>query len=303
MFLTLRIKDCDMPRNLDLTALRSFVTVADVGGVTRAAGQLHLTQSAVSMQLKRLEDGLDLSLIDRSARNVQLTPIGEQLLSYARRMLVLNDEAIARLTGDAFEGEITVGLPHDILYPAIPPVLAAFAQLYPRIRVHLQSHPTRILREMFARGECDLILTTEETVGEGAETLVRVPLVWAGAAGGVAYRARPVRFAFCRNCIFSPIARGALDRAGIDWESVVDAASDRASEAAVMADLAVYVILDETLPAGIQKVPFGAGLPALPDQNINLYRAGTLQPQVSDALAALLRQNYGRLDRPRIAAE
>ena len=291
-----------MPRNLDLTALRSFATVAEVGGVTRAAGQLHLTQSAVSMQLKRLEESLGVSLIDRSARSVQLTPTGEQLLSYARRMLMLNDEAIARLTGADYEGEIVLGLPHDILYPAIPPVLAAFAQLYPRIRLHLLSHPTKRLREMFARGECDLILTTEETVGEGAETLVRVPLVWAGAENGVAFRTRPLRFAFCRNCIFSPIARAALDREGIEWISVVDAASDRASEAAVMADLAVYVILDDTLPAGISKIASNA-LPALPDQNINLYRSSTVSPDISEALAGVLRQNYGKLARPRLAAE
>jgi len=86
------IKDRYMPRNLDLTALRAFVTVAETGGVTRAAGQLNLTQSAVSMQLKRLEESLDQHLLDRSGRGISLTTRGEQLLSYGRRMLALNDE-------------------------------------------------------------------------------------------------------------------------------------------------------------------------------------------------------------------
>ncbi len=304
MFLTKSIMDTDMARNLDLTALRSFVTVAEVGGVTRAAGHLHLTQSAVSMQLKRLEDSLGLSLIDRSARTVQLTPTGEQLLSYARRMLVLNDEAVARLTDDGYEGEIVLGVPHDILYPAIPPSLAGFAKLYPRLRVRLLSLPTRTLKTMFARGECDAILTTEETMGERGETLLTLPLVWAGASGGSAYRNRPLPFAFCRNCIFSPIARQMLDAAGIEWVSVVDAASDRASEVAVMADLAVYVILDQTLPQGVSRIPSGADLPALPDQNINLYRSSAMRPDVSDALAVILRDNYARLTAPsRLAAE
>ncbi|MBJ3762466.1 LysR family transcriptional regulator [Maribius pontilimi] len=293
-----------MPRNLDLTALRSFIAVADLGGVTKAAGHLHLTQSAVSMQLKRLEESLNVPLIDRSARNVQLTATGEQLLSYARRMLVLNDEAISRMTDDGYEGEIVLGVPHDILYPAIPPFLAAFAQRYPRLRVRLLSLPTRALKQMFARGECDAILTTEETLDERGETLLSLPLVWAGAAGGVAHRARPVPFAFCRNCIFSPIARAALDKAGIDWVSVVDAASDRASEVAVMADLAIYVILDQTLPQGVRKVPANAGLPDLPMQKINLYRSTAMQPEVSDAMATLLRDNYARLGQPeRLAAE
>ena len=88
-----------MARNLDLTALRSFVTVAESGGVTRAAQQLHLTQSAVSMQLKRLEESLNQPLLDRSGRGVSLTNQGEQLLSYGRRMLALNDEVMARMTG------------------------------------------------------------------------------------------------------------------------------------------------------------------------------------------------------------
>ncbi len=292
-----------MPRNLDLTALRSFVTVADVGGVTRAAGQLHLTQSAVSMQLKRLEESLGVDLLDRSQRSVQLTQTGEQLLSYARRMLSLNDEAIARLTCAAFEGEVALGLPHDILYPAIPPVLAAFAQRYPRIRVRLLSQPTRALKQMFARGECDAILTTEETVDAGGETLVTLPLVWAGAEGGSAHRERPLRFAYGRSCIFSPIARSRLDAAGIPWEEAVDTTSERATEAAVMADLAVYVILDQTLPHGISRLPPGSGLPALPDQKVNLYRSTALEGEIAETLATLLRENYGRLVGPRMAAE
>jgi len=112
-----------MARNLDLTALRSFVAVSDAGGVTRAAGFLNLTQSAVSMQLKRLEESLGIALMDRSARSIALTPMGEQLLSYARRMLELNDEIYGKLTSQEYAGEITLGVPHDVIYPAIPQVL------------------------------------------------------------------------------------------------------------------------------------------------------------------------------------
>ncbi len=96
-------------RNLDVTTLRSFVAVADHGGVTRAAGFLHLTQSAVSMQLKRLEELLGLELLDRSGRTIALTASGEQLLAYARRMVALNDEVMSKLTDQAFEGEVVLG--------------------------------------------------------------------------------------------------------------------------------------------------------------------------------------------------
>lgn len=110
MFVGLVIRDCDM-RNLDITTLRSFVAVADAGGVTRAAGYLNLTQSAVSMQLKRLEDLLGIALLDRSRRGVTLTAAGDQLLSYARKMVAMNDDVVARLTDQAFEGEVTLGVP------------------------------------------------------------------------------------------------------------------------------------------------------------------------------------------------
>ena len=165
-------------RNLDLTTLRSFVAVADNGGVTRAAGALHLTQSAVSMQLKRLEELLDLELLDRSGRTVGLTSSGEQLLAYARRMVSLNDEIVAKLTANEYEGEISLGVPHDIIYPYIPPVLRRFSSDFPRMRVRLISAPTRRLLEMFSKGECDAIITTEEQPNLGGEVLVRKPLVW-----------------------------------------------------------------------------------------------------------------------------
>ena len=149
-----------MARNLDLTALRSFVAVADAGGVTRAAGFLNLTQSAVSMQLKRLEESLATNLLDRTARQIALTPAGEKLLGYARRMLELNDEVWSRLTDDVYEGEIVLGVPHDIVYPAIPRVLQQFNSEFPRMRVQLISLYTKGLKVAYSRGECDIILTT-----------------------------------------------------------------------------------------------------------------------------------------------
>ncbi|WP_108483324.1 LysR family transcriptional regulator [Oceaniglobus ichthyenteri] len=281
-----------MPRNLDMTALRSFVAVAETGGVTKASGFLNLTQSAVSMQLKRLEENMGISLIDRSARSVALTSAGEQLLSYARRMLDLNDEVIARMTGTSYEGEIIVGLPHDIVHPAIPPVLQRFAVDFPRVRVQLKSSHTRRLKQMFARGECDFILTTEDGVETGGETLVELPLVWFGAPGGSAWRARPLRLAFCSNCIFRAGAQRALDEAGIDWEMSVESDSDPAIEATVSADLGVTAMIEGTAPQFMEQIPHNSGLPDLKRQKINLYAGELAQGEVAEGMAALLRQQY-----------
>ena len=281
-----------MARNLDLTALRSFVAVADAGGVTRAAGFLNLTQSAVSMQIKRLEDALDLQLLDRSARRVGLTAAGEQLLGYARRMLQLNDEVFGRLTHDVYEGEIVLGVPHDIVYPAIPQVLQRLHAEYPRMKVNLLSSFTRVLKGQFARGECDLILTTEDEPDPGGETLVELPLVWIGAPGGSAWKPRPLRLAYEHHCIFRTGVQARLDAAGIPWEMAVESAQTRAIEASVSADLAVHTVLAGSEPPYLERIAHHGALPDLARSKVNLYVADPAHSPVVAVLADLIRRVY-----------
>lgn len=292
-------------RNLDITTLRSFVAVADSGGVTRAAGFLHLTQSAVSMQIKRLEHILDLELLDRSGRGISLTASGEQLLGYARRMVALNDEVMARLTDQAFEGEVTLGVPHDVVQPTIPRVLQRFHASFPRVRVQLISSFTRELKALYARGECDIILTTESAVSEGGEQIHRSPLVWVGAPNGSMWRQNPLRLAFQRKCIFRPLATAALDQAGIDWDMVVDSDSDRTIEATISADLGVGVLLEESVPPQMIRIDHNGALPELPLQNINMYGADAPKSQLITELSDLLRMMFGGVGQPalRVASQ
>ncbi|MEQ3625152.1 MAG: LysR family transcriptional regulator [Celeribacter sp.] len=294
-----------MPRNLDLTTLRSFITVADAGGVTRAAGALNLTQSAVSMQLKRLEEGLGLSLLDRSSRTMTLTPEGDQLAGYARRMLALNDEALGRLTSQDFTGEILLGVPHDIVYPCIPRVLRSFAAAYPRMQVQLVSSYTRSLREGFARGDIDMILTTEDGVGEGGETLTEVPLIWVGAPEGQAWKQRPLRLAFEQFCIFRPSVQQALDAAGIPWDMAVQSDSTRTVEATVSADLAVHALIEGMEPPYIERIHHQGTLPDLRQIRINLYTSELAGNEARTALAEMIRTTYRSSlpERPRLAAQ
>jgi DNA-binding transcriptional LysR family regulator len=280
-----------MARNLDMTALRSFVMVADAGGVTKAAGLLNLTQSAVSMQLKRLEESLNLALLDRSARQISVTPEGEQLLSYARRMLALNDEALRRLTAENFEGEISLGVPHDIIYPYIPPVLRRFAADFPRMKIKLVSSPTKTLREMFGRGEIDAIVTTELHPGPGGESLVTLPLVWVGAVDGIAWRNRPLPVAFCKNCIFRSGVLKRLDQAQFDWQMVVESDLDNAVDAVVSADLAVHALIKGVYPRQTAPVPHDGALPDPGKTQIVLYMQAKDDP-VQAALHDMIRHSY-----------
>jgi DNA-binding transcriptional LysR family regulator len=291
-----------MSRNLDLAALRSFVAVAETGGVTRAAAQLSLTQSAVSMQLKRLEESLGQPLLDRSGRGVALTLQGEQLLAYGRRIIALNDEAWGRMTSPAFQGEINLGVPHDIIYPHVPRVLQRFAAQYPRVRVQLHSHFTSVLKEELDRGGMDVILTTEAELDAGGETLTTDPLVWVGAAGGQAWRARPLRFAQISRCMFRKAAVEALEGAGLPWEVAVDSHSMHAVEASVAADLAVHVQLRGAVQsAQFEVIRHGGALPELPEYLINMYAARNGRAGLGERLAGFVRAAYGAADR--VAAE
>jgi len=276
-----------MARNLDMTALRAFATVAEAGGVTKASGLLHLTQSAVSMQIKRLEDSLGRQLFERWGRKMALTADGELLLGYATQMLALNDQVLSRMTDAEFTGEIRLGVPHDIIYPSIPGVLQAFAKEYPRVKVTLVSSYTRHLLEEFNRGTLDVILTTEAEVGPGGEAIAQVPLVWVGAPGGTAWKSRPLPLAFSNNCIFRNVAQRALEANQVPWELRVEAESERTIEATISADLAVQVALDQATPM-FETISHGGALPDLPVFQINMYVALHAEKPVK-SLAAMIR--------------
>lgn len=281
-----------MSRTLDMVALRAFVTVADAGGVTRAAGLLHLTQSAVSMQIKRLEEALGRQLFERAGRGLVLTADGEQLLGYARRILAVNDEVWSRFTDAAYEGEVVLGMPDDVVYPRLPPVLKQFHADYPRMKVALVSTYTERLKAMFARGDCDVILTTEDEVDAGGRTLCTVPLVWVGAIGGTAWRSRPLKLAFERRNIYRAGVEAALDAAGVPWEMAVTSEMSRAIEASVSADLAVHAVPEGSVPETMERIAHDGALPELGATRINLYVADTLRGQAEQALVRLLRDAY-----------
>ena len=282
-----------MPRNLDLSALRSFVTVADVGGVTRAAGYLNLTQSAVSMQIKRLEESLGAPLFFRAARKLALSPDGEQLLSYGRRMLALNDEAMSLLSATCCQGEIRLGVPHDVVYPVIPGILRRMAAAYPKVRIHLVSSFTLLMKQEYARGGFDLMLTTEEAPDAGAEVLSTRGLVWVGAIDGNAWQRRPLRLGVKDTCIFRTRAQTALEDAGIPWEMATGGESEQAVEATVAADLAVSVRMLGSIPEGMAPVVGDNQLPSVGEMKLGLYRANRRKDEAMDLLVSELRCAYG----------
>lgn len=282
-----------MARNLDISALRAVLAVADTGGVTRAAALLNLTQSAVSMQVRRLEEALGVQLFHRAARRMLPSTEGEMLVSYARRIMALNDEALMRLAPESFDAELRLGVPYDIIAPQMPDILRDLSIGFPKMRINLVSSYSRTLKEGFAAGEYDMILTTESPPPEGAEVLSKRRLVWLAAPDGGAARLRPLRLAFKETCFFRPMAQAALDAAGIAWENAFDGDSEAVVEATVAAGLGLTVRIEGQLTQGCVSLGPEAGLPELGGSYICLYDSGQARGALADALRAALRKHYG----------
>lgn len=280
-------------RHLDLGALRSLVAISETRSVTQAAAMSFLTQSAVSMQVKRLERQTGTKLIERVGRGVSLTDDGEKLASYARQMLAINDEAWTRLVNDDFDSELTLGVPFDIVNPHIPIILREARDRHPRVRVKLVSSLTCVLKERFAEGTIDIAITTEARVNRRAEELVRTDLHWWGGYGGHAHRQSPLPVAICRNCAMKPEVTRVLGKAGIPWEFVSDSDTDAAVHAMVSADLAVTPAVGAQAIARCQPLPSGL-LPKLPRFRINLYVADSRSSPITRAIADIVRDVYRR---------
>jgi len=150
-----------MQRDIDIGLLRAFVAVAETGRMTQAAKVIHITQSAVSQRIRRLEILLELSLFERRADAASLTREGERFMSRARRLIALNDEILSEMGRGDFAGEIRIGVPHDVVGSLLPPVLRDFRQAHPNVLVTLVSDVSSNLRTLLDARKIDVALTTD----------------------------------------------------------------------------------------------------------------------------------------------
>ncbi|WP_420341997.1 LysR family transcriptional regulator [Paenirhodobacter sp.] len=285
-----------MARNLDLTALRAVVTVAETGSVTRAAQVLNLTQSAVSMQIRRLEEMLGQQMFTRSQRRMTLSPAGDRLVDYGRRMLRLNDEALCSVGAEEGIQNLRIGVPHDIVAPQIPAILRLMTLGWPRLRIVLTVSNTAQLLVAHAEGALDMILTTEPRPGPQGEVLALRRLVWLGVPGLQARTDQPLRVALARACGFRPVALAALDAAGYIPEDAVEGDSDTVIEATVAAGIAVTARIEGVAIAGCEELGAASGLPELGHTAICFYDRTELSGEAIEALRKEIRLAYGMVD-------
>jgi DNA-binding transcriptional LysR family regulator len=171
-----------MKAPLDLDQLQTFIQIADTGSFTRAAEEVHRTQSAVSMQMRRLEERIGKPLFEKDGRTNRLTEEGDRLLSYARRLIFLNRETLAAFDDRRLEGTIRIGTPDDYADRFLPEIMARFARSNPRVELTIVCEPTPGLVEHIKRGNLDLALVTHNDARGQSEVVRREPLLWVTSA-------------------------------------------------------------------------------------------------------------------------
>ena len=280
-----------LPVNLDMDVLRTFATGVSLGSFAKAADRLGRSPSAISLQLRKLEEQAGQTLLQKQGRGLALTEAGDILIGYARRILELNDEARSAMTGlSAMQGWVRIGLPQDFAETWFPGLLGRFARAHPKVRVEARVDRGSALTEAVQRGELDLALTWGRMGDAHAEIIVTRPVVWIGPDGFRRNEGEPLPLiAFDSPCAFRSAGLEALDRQRIEWRHVFASPSLGGLWAAVTAGLGVTLRTAEGVPPHLRVLdPAASGLPALGQIELALHRSSTEQSPAIAQLQALL---------------
>jgi len=296
-----------MASPLDLDQLQSFCAIADCGSFTEAARRVHKTQSAVSMQIKRLEERLGEELFLRDGRTVVLTTEGEELYARARRMLRINAEIVDMFSNEDLAGSIRFGVPDDYAVRLLPVILSSFQRTHPKIMVDVRCQPSEELLEGMRAGKYDVIVFTQGTHQEYGELFRTERVFWVASQGGSAIAMDPLPLACgSHNCCWRTNALEALTRVGRDYRVAYTSSNALAISSAVLSDLAIGFLPESALQPGMQVIAEAPGLPRLKDAQIALLRASHAYGGIYDALAAHIVASMGNLegrDQATVAAE
>lgn len=288
---------------IDIDLLRSFLAIAETGSFTRAAEEVHKTQSAVSMQMRKLEARLGRPLFERDGRTVRLTAEGRRLVDYAQRLVRLNQEALAAFSEPAMTGEVRLGLPDDYTDRLLSRVLSAFARTHPHAELVVCCEASHALTRYVENGELDLAIVTHGDCGALGEVIRREPLHWVTSMDHTVHLADPLPLAVGpHSCSWRRKAQVALDRAGRDYRIAYTSSSATALSSAVGAGLAVAVLPESAVRMDMRVLTTADGFPALAHCDIALMRAEDARSPVHDALACHIFGGIGNLVQPELAA-
>jgi DNA-binding transcriptional LysR family regulator len=281
----------------DLDVLRTFATGVELGSFAKAADRLGRSTSAVSAQLKRLEEQAGAPIFRKSGRGLALTLAGETLLGYARRLIELNDEAATAVRGVEIAGWARLGLQEDFGETLLPAVLGRFARAHPKVRIEARIARNAELIERVTSGRLDLALAwSDGAVLPHSDKIAEIPMRWIGPATGEGVRGpepgEPLPLAALESpCLLRSAATKALDRAGIPWRIAFETPSLAGLWAATAAGLGVALRTEIGLPASVRALATDeTDLPPMPALGLALLRAEESPGPAAARLAEIILQ-------------
>lgn len=277
----------------DSDLMRSFLAVADTGSVTAAADRLGRTQSAVSLQIKRLEENLGQPLFNRLARGVALTPRGAQLLPYARRVVSLLDEAAIALREKPLTGPVRVGIPDEYSGTVLPRALAAFDERHEGVQVTVRCDHSEGQMRALEADELDLAVIYDWSYVQDGELLCIDPTVWVTSVAHAQHLRRPVpvglyfRSDWCRD-----FAEASLNQQGIGWRPAWLCDLAAGFRVAVSNGVAIAPLSRSTIPAGCRELTAADGFPIVDSARVVLRRNPRGTSPAIEGMAAMLREAF-----------
>ena len=279
---------------LDLDLLRTHVAIAETGSFSAAAAIVHRTPSAVSMQVKKMEEILGRAVFLRDSRSVALTADGAFLLEHARRMLAMNRDAVARVVLPEIEGVVRLGAPDDVAERFLVDMLRRFSESHPNVSVNVIVDDSVRMVAMLEDGSLDMTIITCDAGAndKNAEVLHQEQLVWAACRGGVAAEQSPLPVSvWDEDCTWRKAAISKLEEQGRDWRLAFQSAHLSGQRSAILADLAVAPIPQSSIKGDVVEVPDRFNLPKLPLYALGLLIGKNPNPAV-DAAADHLRASF-----------
>lgn len=273
---------------IDVDQLRTFIAIAETGSFTKAAEVVHKTQSAVSMQMKRLEERLERAIFARDGRASKLTEDGERLLDYARRIIKLNIEALTAFSDSALTGRVRLGVPDDYADRYLPEIMARFSRGYPGVELTVICEPSVDLVERIGDNELDLAIITTTESNRPSEVFRQERLLWVTSSRHPTHNETVLPLAIGRpTCVWRRIAVERFETMGRPYRVLYSSGNAGAISAAVLAGLAISVLPESGLRPGMRVLTPADGFPELPFCRIGLLR----NPHESSALADALAQH------------
>ncbi|MZR31535.1 LysR substrate-binding domain-containing protein [Sneathiella litorea] len=280
---------------IDLRLLQAFIILVETGSVSETARRIGRTQPAVTLQIKRLEEAVNVTLFNNVGRKLVLTNNGELLLGYARTIMSLQNEVMVRIAAPKLSGRVVLGVPDLYAAYIMPEILSRFFMAFPDVEIEIRTQLSSPLIASLEKGEIDLALVTGMRAFRDGQVVAQEPLVWVTGANRSMHDKNPVPLALLpTGNVFRDIALAGLETTGRKWKVSLVSTSIAGLQAAVLSGFAVSAIAKSSIIDGMRILGEGESFPKLPSVDLVLYRAGKSKNAAVDAMGDMIAEELAR---------